>query len=268
MDEPSETTGMHGPSKRQRTLTDAQQGAMEVGRGQQVMVPRSIPVEYNDRFTTELKYVDFYNGEVALGGRDVQVWRPFSTFDPDFTNIGHQPKGRDLWAGLYTHYAVLACEYEIDLYNNYADAITYTAVGTASQDLGLLGAVVNIGLVTGDFGNSMTTQAEMKNAEFAVVPAKGFTHANGESGMHRFKGTITPGDFKMGNINDDGDDTWTAVGSNPNVQRLLGLSIEPLYNANPAGNSEAVIIQWTAAVTLRLTVQFHGITDALRIAAS
>ncbi len=41
-----------------------------------------------------------------------QLFRCNSCFDPDFTGIGHQPKGYDEWASIYDHYTVMSSTIE------------------------------------------------------------------------------------------------------------------------------------------------------------
>lgn len=60
-----------------------------------------------DRMITKLKYHDdiiFTSGAV----RTVNVFRGNSLFDPDQTNVGHQPLGFDQWSSFYSKYRVYA----------------------------------------------------------------------------------------------------------------------------------------------------------------
>ena len=96
----------------------AKQGANEVGAGLQVTIPRAIPHGYNNNYTVRLTYADAFNLLITnAGGGTSHTFRTNSIYDPDYTATGHQPLMRDLWASQYDYYTVLACHYEIQIYN-------------------------------------------------------------------------------------------------------------------------------------------------------
>lgn len=253
------TTGTQTGSKRSRT--DAQDGANEVGRGLEVTIPKSIPHGYNNNYTVRLTYADNWRHDVTYGSSNVQVFRTNSIYDPDYTGTGHQPLMRDLWASQYDYYTVLACDYEITLYNGGTDTNTYTAVGTSSQRLGCV--MVTLLPTTNDSdyisGSYITPQAEQKNARTEMIEPEGRT---------TFRGTLTPGDFIVDAKDADSDTTWTAVGSNPAIPRYLGYRLVHAHQAAITGQNKQFYSAVTVYAKLHYTVQFTQLNQSLRIAAS
>ena len=251
----SRSTGTQTGGKRART--DASDGAQEAGQGLQVTVPRSVPHCYNNNYTVRLTYCDTYLEEVSYANSAaIQVWRMNSIFDPDFTGVGHQPLFRDMWASQYDFYTVLACEYEIHAYNGAVGTNTYSS-NTRPNRLGC--AIMSL-LPSTNTNDYVTTQTpypivEMKNVVTKFMPPE--EHLI-------FKGTLTPGDFIVDAKDADSDNTWVAVGSNPNVPRFLGYIINPALNANPGSIDAVPTMSITTMVKLNYTVQFTQVNQSLR----
>lgn len=251
----SRSIGTQTGSKRSRT--DAADGAMEAGGGLQVTVPRNVPHCYNNNYTVRLTYADNYRHDVNYGAAGRQVFRANSIFDPDFTGLGHQPMFRDMWTSQYDYYSVLACEYEIHLYNAAVDTVTYTAVGTSAQRLGSVQASFLRTTDSDDFITTTTVYpiAEMKNVTTKfLIPEDSIT----------FAGTVTPGDFLVDAKDADDDNTWVAVGSNPNVPRFIGYVITAAQWASVSGQNKTPFSAIQAFVKLHYTVQFTQINPSLR----
>jgi hypothetical protein len=53
-----------------------------------------------------MRYSDDFKIGSTLGSTGSYVFRANSVYDPDYTGVGHQPMGYDVWAGQYTHYIV------------------------------------------------------------------------------------------------------------------------------------------------------------------
>lgn len=62
-----------------------------------------------------------------------QVFRLGSIFDPDFTNVGHQPVGHDQYALLYERYQVYEIEYHVEFCNR--DTAQNQCVGVRFSDV-------------------------------------------------------------------------------------------------------------------------------------
>lgn len=56
---------------------------------------------------SQLVYYDTYQMATTALAPQFQVFRPNSMFDPDLTNVGHQPLYRDQIAAIYQNYRVL-----------------------------------------------------------------------------------------------------------------------------------------------------------------
>lgn len=54
-----------------------------------------------------LRYVQEVQLDAGTGTYSQNLFRCNSLFDPDYTGVGHQPKGFDEWAGVYNHYTVM-----------------------------------------------------------------------------------------------------------------------------------------------------------------
>lgn len=247
-----------------QTKSAAQKGAEQVGQGMQVVVPRVIPHGFNDQYTVRLSYADAFNMTIsAAGGGEEYVYRTNSIYDPDYTNIGHQPLMRDLWASQYDYYTVLACHYHIEIYNGATDHIYWTSVGTNAQRIG--GVVVTLLPTTNatdiaNMGSGLPFPgAEMKHTQ---------TQALWPENYITFKGTLTPGDFIIDAKDADSDATWTAVGSNPAVPRYLGFAINSVNSSAFAGASKTVYTNCQIVVRLDYDVQFTQLNQTLRTAVS
>jgi len=242
------------------TQTAAQEGAKQVGQGLQVTVPRSIPHLYNNNYSVRLSYADAYNLTVSgSAGYTSRVYSTVSIYDPDVTGVGHQPIMRDLWSSQYDYYTVMAFHYHIELYNCGNDAITYTAVGTSAQKVGgVVAAMIrttNTADVTNMANGTMFPALEMKNTEFqALWPDRSVV----------FSGTLTPGDFIVDAKDADADTTWTAVGSNPAVQRYIGLALNSVNSGGFPGASETPYSNIQIVLKFDYDVQFTQVNASLR----
>ena len=242
--------------------SDTTDGAMEVGQGLQVTIPRAVPHAYNNNYTVRLTYADNYISNVrAYTGSDLQSFRMNSIYDPDYTGTGHQPYFRDMWSSQYDYYAVLACTYSIKMYNaSGQDPVTFTSVGTNGQTLGAVNVTLLPTTNVNDLTNAYTSQliypaAEMKNAQTKwLLPQQSI----------EFHGTLTPGDFIVDAKDSDDDATWIATGSNPTVNRLLGYVISAGYGATPIGLNEAPYATIQVQVILDYDVQFTQINPTIR----
>jgi len=69
------------------------------------------------RLITKVRYYDTIAMTVTTGSLGKQVMRWNSTFDPDYTNVGHQPLYRDTFASIYDHYAVVSARATVKIVN-------------------------------------------------------------------------------------------------------------------------------------------------------
>lgn len=253
------------PNKRRRanSTTDAEDGADEVGSGLQVSKPpKAIPHLYNNNYTVRLTYADNYRLDIHCDGNsyDNQVWRSNSIFDPDYLIGGHQPLFRDMWASMYDYYAVLACHYTIRCFNTADESVTTTAAPNA-QMLQPVNLTLLRTTTAADFTNSayVWPSAEQKNATTKMLCPRRECE---------FTGTLTPGDFIIDAKDADSDNTWTAQGSNPAVDRLFGITATPVNFAALAGESEEPYAFILMQVILQYDVQFTQVNPSLRHTSS
>jgi hypothetical protein len=231
--------------------------ATQVGQGLEVTIPRSVPHAYNNSFTVRLSYADNYRMDVNYGSVGRQIFRMNSIYDPDYTNTGHQPMFRDMWASQYDYYAVLHCDYEIHLFNGGVDTLTYTAVGTAAQRLGCVQAHFVRSTNVSDFitTTSVYPIAEMKNVSTKFIVPE--TQAV-------FSGTLSQGDFLVDAVDSDSDQTWIAMGANPTINRFFGVVVTSAQPAAIVGQNKTPFTAIQAYVKLDYTVQFTQVSQALR----
>jgi len=148
---------------------------------------------FPDRLQTKLRYCD--TGNVALvAGVGVQVFRWNSTFDPDFTNAGHQPLYRDTYAAIYDQYSVVSAVAKISLMN-------YSAA------VGLI-----VGATTDDDTTTLTASAQLQEQNHGI--SAHLTPLAGSKSMWSF--TRTWNCMSDLNIDPYSSELYkTAVGSNP-----------------------------------------------------
>lgn len=129
------------------TKVSVQRSTMYVGRG---------PVA--NRAMVKLRYHDSL---VSNGTTADQVLNLNSIFDPDRTNTGHQPMGRDQWATFYNRYKVMSVSYVL-LFSTRSDAINPVKVTILKDNQGT--------------GYTDLIQAAEQNGAFTtIVPVGGQT---------------------------------------------------------------------------------------------
>ena len=80
--------------------------------------PRRIAKIQPDYFTVVLPYYETYrDGSNPQTTNTNRHFRLNSIFDPDQTSTGHQPMGRDTWAGIYKYYRVIKTDVKITWQN-------------------------------------------------------------------------------------------------------------------------------------------------------
>lgn len=249
-----------GESRSSGTQTSAQKGAAQVGQGLQVTVPRAVPHLYNNNFTVRLTYTDCINLTFSGSGGSVgKTLSMNSIYDPDVSGGGHQPLMRDLWASQYDYYAVLSTSYRIEAYNCAYDSIGWTTVGTNQQKVsGCIGTILHT-TNTADITNATSglpyPAVEMKNTRSQAIWPEG---------LAIWEGTVTPGDYIVDAKDSDNDNTWTAVGSNPGVQRYLGIVFNSNNSGAFGGATETPFTNIQLWYTIDYDVQFTQLNQTLR----
>lgn len=229
------------------------------GQGTTVAIPRSIPTSYNEKFTVKLKYVDQYKLNPTQTGNIAQTWAVNDLWDPDFTNVGHQPYFRDPWASMYTHYTVLNCEIKLYMANCTTTLFTETAGGTNTFRIPLVVSLKHGTNTTGFGADVPFPRLEQNNTiNIHIFP--------------EFEKQITlnygPGDFQMDNNDADVERTWTPVGQSPNIRKYFQLLAASGFKGGITGLSPTQYHTLMVTAELTYTVQFNDINMTLRNASS
>lgn len=115
-----------------------------------------------DPFPARAKAILRYSDNILLaptaGTPAPNLFRCNSIFDPDFTNIGHQPYGHDTYATIYNQYKVVS------------STITMTPVSSSSGSNGVYGiCLTDDSTVSSDYN----TVKEMKGTKMAPITQVG-----------------------------------------------------------------------------------------------
>lgn len=171
---------------------------------------------FPERYKCTLKYADNFNISTGVSGLigGEFIWRVNSIFDPDYTNIGHQPYGRDQLALLYANYIVTGFEYEVLFTDPSGDGVMCFVSAMQSATLtGLTGLAA----------------MEKPRTQFALVSN------TGEQNI-RFKGYMQP--WKAISLTkeqymDDTTQSGAVFGQNPAIA-FQGYLRASCANVNPA----------------------------------
>lgn len=177
-------------------------------------IPKSISKTCPDYFTIRLPYYE----QIVFSGPKIDpadyIFRLNSIFDPNVTAAGHQPMGRDLWAGIYQYYRVISAEFTFTWLNH--DEIAFSAGNTNGT------AVVGYELTDNAATNLSTgvfSFIEGKQTAHRFVPGarSGGTGPASVVMRHHY----TPQGFDH-HITEAGiDERWTAIDLNPGVSHLI-----------------------------------------------
>lgn len=204
-------------------------------------VPKHIANQMSDYATYTLKYTELYP-DVSLSGsvKWYKQFRPNSIFDPNYTDVGHQPLGRDLLAGVYQHYRVLKAEFRC----------SFSPAGKRAADnifvhSYIVGDLVGTGQTV--YPMSVETLGECKRGRCWLVGP--------ENTVSSWDRTIYPGlldeTIDTNGITDQAQQSmWTPVGANPAEEQYYTIMV------NTNGANEAAY--FSVLVQINYTVQFRS----------
>lgn len=204
-------------------------------------VPKHIANQMSDYATYTLKYNELYP-DVSLSGsvKWYKQFRPNSIYDPNYSDAGHQPLGRDLLAGIYQHYRVLKAEFRC----------SFSPAGKRAADnifvhSYIVGDLVGTGQAT--YPTSVETLGECKRGRCWLVAP--------ENTVSTWERTIYPGlldeTIDTNGITDAAQQSmWTPVGANPAEEQYYTIML------NTNGASEACYV--SVLVQVKYTVQFRS----------
>lgn len=193
-----------------------------------------------------------------------------SLYDFDLTGVGHQPLGRDTWAGIYDYYKVLETRVEVTWHTT--QYITGTVSKTADSILtdanagpgymapAYVGAMLDItanpppDLTTWHEAQRVTGNTQQRFSEIKVLERTGSRSGNRQSVTMRW----TPELFDTAIINDATQNTWTPVGSDPGNLNYLSAIV---HNTNSTANN----IHYSLEVKATMLVAFKNVNRTLLV---
>lgn len=204
-------------------------------------VPGRIANQMSDYATYTLRYTELFSG-VDITSNWTKQFRINSIFDPNYTDSGHQPMGRDLLATVYNYYRVLKTEFSCELARG-----AYFSDGngpiSGTVEPAIIGDLVGTGIST--IPTSVATLGETKRGRCWLSPS--------QDSISKWDRTIYPGLLdETIDTNGATDQTllsiWTPMGSNPAEEQYYTIM------ADTAGgyNSTATVL-----VQIKFTVQFR-----------
>lgn len=204
-------------------------------------VPGRIANQMSDYATYTLRYTELFTA-VDISANWTKQFRINSIFDPNYTDTGHQPMGRDLLATIYNYYRVLKTEISCQL-----------GTPTLVSDIGTLNTMELQPIIIGDLvgtgvstiPTSVETLGETKRGRCWLSP--------GQNSISKWDRTIYPGLLdETIDTNGATDQTllsiWTPMGSNPAEEQYYTI----MADGQAGGYHTASVL-----VQIKYTVQFR-----------
>jgi len=180
---------------------------------------------------TKLRYHDTLTITSIAGVLAEQQYRWNSTFDPDFTNAGHQPLYRDTYAAIYDQYSVVSAKATIKMYNSSTTLLALVGVQTDDD------ATPSSGF---------NTIAEQSTAKSTVLGVVGTTSANKTFNITWDCKAILGIDPYVG------ESYKTPVGSNPSEVSFLNIFCATTVGSNVTVSIDVMIeqtVMWSELTT-------------------
>lgn len=187
---------------------------------------------FPDKLLTRIRYCDNFFITSTGGAQGLQVYRWNSTFDPDYTNSGHQPMYRDTYAAIYNHYSVVSARARIQFVNAVTTVPFMIGITTDDSETG--------------FNTSVNAFREENRSKTHLI-----TPLSGSNSSSFFQATWDC--YTILNIDPYASETYkTPVGSNPDEVSTLGIAA---WTVDASTNSVAFAIEleqtvlWTDLTT-------------------
>ena len=211
-------------------------------------IPSKIANQLNDYATYTLKYCEIYNAiGIANGGKATKQFRINSLYDPNYTDVGHQPLGRDLLAAMYNHYRVLKTDFVVE----FCPSIRHTTDPLDDYPW-IIGDLVGTGQSV--YPTEVETLGEMKRGRCWLVDV---------GKKSTWTRTIYPGlldeTIETNGVTDTAQQSmWTPMGNNPAEEQYYTIMVNNTSSA-------AAYVYFTLLVHITFTVQFRSANvDAFR----
>lgn len=197
---------------------------------QTLRVPRNV-FGFPDRMISYVRYADIVSTTSTVGSLAKYVFRWNSTFDPDQTSTGHQPLYRDVYAGIYDHYAVISARCRFEAVNpNTTDSVV-------------------CGIITDDDTSQSSSFQTLLEQSHGISEL--LTPLSGSKSRHMFTDTWDAARI-LGVDPYTSEEYKTAVGSNPTEESTLtAWSI-------PQNGTSSLSVQW------RIEIVYHVLWTELQ----
>lgn len=169
---------------------------------------------------TTIRYADVLTLVSTTGGMGINVFAANGTFDPDITNVGHQPMYRDTYASIYDQYVVLGSRI----------TARFGARGAVNWLIGIVGDDDS------SISSTASTKMEQNNSHYEMLGGMG-------SQPKTITMTFDPLSKFGVDAKDDGS-SQTAIGSNPTELWCFGVYAHTL-DASTATLDLLVDIEYT-----------------------
>lgn len=195
-------------------------------------IPKSIAVQSPDYFTIKLKYNSWNYHTNAIAGipaANITTYRINSIVDPDYTNVGGQPMGRDRMAGIFKYYRVLRTDFRI--------TVSACDSGTTGAQWPIAVADLMHTTVT-DIGNGPFTTGAMKHGNMRMLGP-----LNSSRSVITWDRTFYPGliDQTIDTDNNQGaglpTGPWTAVTADPKEEQYYTVQTQSTLNGSATNQS-------------------------------
>lgn len=118
------------------SAADAQKNPHQAGK-----IPGLGKLEWGfpNSIITTLRYCENLTLTSTTGATTSKVFRANGTFDPNYTDTGHQPMFRDQWAAIYDYYTVLGSKIKVTFKgtSDYSTVVCLQGSGTNSLSSGV-----------------------------------------------------------------------------------------------------------------------------------
>lgn len=177
-----------------------------------------LPYEYTFTLSSTAGFARIFGTE--------QVFRLNSLFDPDLTNVGHQPFGYDQLTPIYGKYAVTACEVELEFFGSNTDDLFVGFTIQSGQNTTALG------------GSDIDAAGERQSVLVRALPINGV----GNRWVHKelFPIHLIEG-LPSGVVLRD-DNYQAVVTTNPNAQSYLRIAAATVVNTSKACQCKAKLV--------------------------
>nr|WAE43085.1 MAG: capsid protein [Cressdnaviricota sp.] len=186
---------------------------------------------------TIVKMPYYFNAEISCATNTTSILNQFkanSIYDFDLTGSGHQPLGRDTWAGIYNYYKVLETRLHVRVTTQTYDVQTVPGGTNAYVQCPVfIGGLLDISATPPaslvQWQEASKTGANNKQMRFSpihMITSVGSRNDNKCS----FDMTWIPEDFEQAIIEGYSNTQWVPIGSDPGVLNYFSIMYSNINN--------------------------------------